>query len=139
MPKKKRSNTDIQYSPIVTQTCLGKDSVFRGRIKFTESVTIRGQYEGKIETSGFLFIEDGATVHADIRAGKVVVCGVVHGNINAKESVEMLSTCKIYGNITTAFLHIADGVVFEGQCKMITRSEEIDIFAEQTEQIRERY
>jgi cytoskeletal protein CcmA (bactofilin family) len=31
----------------------------------------------------------------------------------------MLATGQVYGNIRTAKLNIADGVVFEGKCEMI--------------------
>ena len=110
------------------RTTLGKETVFRGTMKFETSLKIDGTFEGEIESEGFLFIEDGASVRADVRVGSVVVGGVVHGNIVAKEMLEMLSTGKVYGNVTTAKLKIADGVVFEGKCEMIKNPDEIDIF-----------
>ena len=47
----------------------------------------------------------------------------------------MLSTGKVYGNIKTAKLKIADGVVFDGNCEMIKKDEEIDIFSARVEQL----
>ncbi len=41
----------------------------------------------------------------------------------------MLPTGKIYGNVRTAKLRIADGVVFEGKCEMIRNSDRVDIFS----------
>jgi cytoskeletal protein CcmA (bactofilin family) len=43
----------------------------------------------------------------------------VYGNIEAASRFEIHSTGKLYGNIRTAKLQIADGVVFEGTCEMI--------------------
>ena len=74
---------------------------------------------GEIVSTGFLYVEQGATITANIRVGSVVVGGTVKGNIEATEKLEMLSTGKVYGNIRTAKLKIADGVVFEGKCEMI--------------------
>lgn len=110
-------------------TTLGKETVFSGTMRFTSSLKIDGRFEGEIESSGCLHVEEGAYVRANIRVGSVVIGGVVHGNIVATEKLEMLSTGKVYGNVTTSRLKIADGVVFEGKCEMIKDPEEVDIFS----------
>ena len=61
---------------------------------------------------------------------------MVYGNIEASEKVEMLSTGKIYGNVRTAKLKIADGVTFEGKCEMIKRSDRIDIFSQPLQELK---
>jgi len=110
-------------------TTLGKETSFNGVLRFKESLKIDGTFEGEIESPGFLFIENGATVKANIKVGSVVVGGVVRGNIEASERLEMLRTGKVFGNIRTAKLNIADGVVFEGKCEMIKNPEKLDIFS----------
>ena len=110
-------------------TTLGKETSFNGVLRFKESLKIDGTFEGEIESPGFLFIENGATVKANIKVGSVVVGGVVRGNIEASERLEMLTTGKVFGNIRTAKLNIADGVVFEGKCEMIKNPEKLDIFS----------
>ena len=110
-------------------TTLGKETCFNGVLRFKESLKIDGEFEGQIESPGFLYIENGATVKADIKVGSVVVGGVVRGNIEASERLEMLATGKVFGNIRTAKLNIADGVVFEGKCEMIKNPEKLDIFS----------
>jgi cytoskeletal protein CcmA (bactofilin family) len=110
-------------------TTLGKETSFNGVLRFKDSLKIDGTFEGKIESPGFLYIENGATVKADIKVGSVVVGGVVRGNIEASERLEMLTTGKVFGNIRTAKLNIADGVVFEGKCEMIKNPDKLDIFS----------
>jgi cytoskeletal protein CcmA (bactofilin family) len=110
-------------------TTLGRETSFNGILRFKESLKIDGTFEGEIESPGFLYIENGATVKADIKVGSVVVGGVVRGNIEASERLEMLTTGKVFGNIRTAKLNIADGVVFEGKCEMIKNPEKMDIFS----------
>ena len=68
--------------------------------------------------------------------GSVVVGGTVRGNIEATEKLEMLSTGKVYGNIRTAKLKIADGVVFEGKCEMIRNPQAINIFSGSVDQLK---
>jgi cytoskeletal protein CcmA (bactofilin family) len=110
-------------------TRLGKDSRLKGNLRFSKSLKICGSFEGNIDSTGFLYIEEGAVVKADVIAQDVVVAGEVHGNIEAKALVEMLPTGKIYGNVRAAKLRIAEGVVFEGKCEMIRNVEGIDVFS----------
>ena len=124
MPK----NNDHKGLEKITTT-LGKETNFNGVLRFKESLKIDGTFEGEIESPGFLYIENGATVKANIKVGSVVVGGVVRGNIEASERLEMLTTGKVFGNIRTAKLNIADGVVFEGKCEMIKNPEKLDIFS----------
>lgn len=117
-------------------TTLGKETSFHGILKFRESLKIDGKFEGEIVSPGYLVIENGAVVTANIKVGSIVIGGVVRGNIEASEKLEMLNTGQVFGNIRTAKLKIADGVVFEGKCEMIKGPEGIDIFSAPADQLK---
>ena len=119
-------------------TTLGRETVFKGKMRFSDSLKIDGNFEGDIESSGFLYIDNGAIVNADIKVRAVVVGGIVRGNIDAAEKLEMLSTGQVFGNVKTSKLKIADGVVFEGKCEMIKSNFEIDVFSDTVEAIKEK-
>jgi len=108
----------------------------RGTLRFSTSVKLSGKFEGLIDSTGFLYIEDGAEVRADIKASSIVVGGVVYGNLEASEKIVMLPSGKIHGNVRTAKLKIADGVLFEGKCEMIKRGDAFDIFAAPVDQLK---
>jgi cytoskeletal protein CcmA (bactofilin family) len=117
-------------------TTLGRETEFNGVMRFRDSLKIDGAFSGEIVSSGFLYIEQGASITANIRVGSVVVGGTVRGNIEATEKLEMLASGKVYGNIRTAKLKIADGVVFEGKCEMIKNPQAINIFSGPVEQLK---
>ncbi len=117
-------------------TTLGKETAFNGVMRFKDSLKIDGSFTGEIVSSGFLYIENGANVTANIKVGSVVIGGVVRGNVEATEKLEMLTTGKVYGNIRTAKLKIADGVVFEGKCEMIRNHQAINIFSGPVDQLK---
>jgi cytoskeletal protein CcmA (bactofilin family) len=117
-------------------TTLGRETDFNGTMRFKDSLKIDGAFSGEIVSTGFLYIEQGATITANIHVGSVVVGGTVKGNIEAAEKLEMLSTGKVYGNIRTAKLKIADGVVFEGKCEMIRNPQALNIFSGPVEQLK---
>ncbi len=120
-----------------TTTRLSSGTVFKGKMKFTDSVSIGGRFEGEIRSSGFLYIEEGAEVHADVFAETVIIAGVVRGSVLATARLEMLSTGRIYGDVKASKLRIADGVVFEGKCRMLRNADAVDIFAAPVEQLKE--
>ena len=81
-------------------------------------------------------MEQGASITANIHVGSVVIGGTVKGNIEATEKLEMLSTGKVFGNIRTGKLKIADGVVFEGKCEMIKNPQAINVFSGPVDQLK---
>ena len=68
----------------------------------------------------------------------LIIGGYVKGNVEAKENLELLSTGQLFGDIKTAKLKIADGVVFEGKCEMIKNGEGIDIFSAKVDEIKKK-
>lgn len=93
---------------------------------------IRGKFDGNIEAKGSLYIADTAEVKAGtIKALNIVIAGTVNGDIEATDKIEMHSTAKVRGNIRTLKLRIADGVLFEGNCEMLSDSVSFDPFAQQ--------
>ncbi len=119
-----------------TDSRLGPGTRFNGVLRFSGSVTVAGEYEGEIQASGFLYIRDGASVKANVRAQRIIIGGTVHGNVEAVEEVEMLPGCTVYGNVRSGRVRIADGVIFEGRCEMLRNAESLDIFSAPLEQLR---
>jgi cytoskeletal protein CcmA (bactofilin family) len=114
------AKTRLQENAQVASTTLGAETLFSGTLRFKESLRIRGKFEGEIDATGRLYIDPEAVVTArSIRATSVVVGGTVHGDIEAADRIEMLASAKVYGNVRTARLRIADGVIFEGSCEMM--------------------
>ncbi len=117
-------------------TTLGRETAFKGKMEFTKTLKIDGKFEGEIDSSGSLYIEEGARVRADIKARSITIGGIVHGNVTAAEKLVILSTGRVIGNITASRLRIADGVIFEGKCIMIRDPESIDIFSGKVEKLK---
>lgn len=104
-------------------TLFAKDTEFNGDLSFTKSLQINGKFSGEITDGGYLIVDEGAEVRANIKSKTVILKGTVYGNIEAETKLEIHANGKLYGNIRTAQLKIADGVVFEGRCEMIKPSE----------------
>jgi cytoskeletal protein CcmA (bactofilin family) len=99
-------------------TLLGRGSEFEGKLSFEGTVRIDGKLSGEIFTDDVLIIGEGAEVNAEINVGAIIIEGTVHGNVNAKRSVEIHTPGRVHGNISTPSLFIEKGVIFEGNCQM---------------------
>jgi cytoskeletal protein CcmA (bactofilin family) len=102
---------------------LGEGTSFKGNLTFEGTVRIDGKLEGEIFTKDILVVGEGATVKATIHTGVLVVGGTVHGDIVAEKKVELHSSARLFGNLSTPLLSIAEGVIFEGSCTMGKRPE----------------
>lgn len=109
---------------------LGEDASFKGVMNFHKPLRIAGRYEGTIESDGFLFIEKGAEIKADINVKNVVVGGTVYGDIVAEESLLLQESGKVFGNIRTASLEVENGFEFRGKCEMLRDLMGVDIFSQ---------
>jgi cytoskeletal protein CcmA (bactofilin family) len=115
---KKNDYSDIKEGERVGTTFSSTTS-FSGELRFDSSLKIEGNFKGKIISKGHLIIGENAKVQANIKANSIVIAGEVRGDVEANDRLEMLPTGKLYGNIKTKKLKMADGVVFEGSCQML--------------------
>ncbi len=97
---------------------IGSDSIFVGMIGGSGHTIVLGRVEGNSELDGTLVIgEDGCWV-GDITAKHVVIAGQVEGSVTAREKMEIVSSAKIRGSLTSPFIAIAEGAVHEGEIHM---------------------
>jgi cytoskeletal protein CcmA (bactofilin family) len=95
---------------------VGKSVVFKGELSSSEDMTIDGRVEGTIDVRNHaLIIGPDADIRADITAGIVTVFGAVHGNIAARDKVEVRQTASVEGNILTPKLALTEGGTLRGR------------------------
>jgi len=99
------------------QTIIGEDSEFRGEVNVKETVRIDGFLEGDVRADWVIVGETGRIV-GNIDSRGTVVGGTVEGNIDADEIVELKHKSRVFGEIRTGKLAVAEGAVFEGQSRM---------------------
>ncbi len=104
------------------ETVVSSDIKFKGKMKFRSSLKIRGTFEGKIETEGFLIIGREAVVSADISAKIVSISGEVNGKIKASQGIHLHKNSRTRGDIITPDLMMEQGAFFNGTCIMDEKS-----------------
>lgn len=99
-------------------TVLADDIDFDGELSFQHRLLIKGIFRGGISADGDLYISEGASVDATVRAGTVSVKGRLNGDVHATRRLELFSSAALTGNIKTPDLIMQSGCTFNGTCKM---------------------
>ena len=107
---------DIKSSDV--EAFLGKNTSFEGKMSFEGMARLDGKFDGEIFSGDMLIIGETAIVNAEINVTTLVIDGKVSGNVSATGKIEIHSTGKLYGNITSPILVIEEGGLFDGTCKM---------------------
>ncbi len=97
---------------------LGKHSFFEGRLKLEGVFRLEGKVQGEIFHNGTLIMSETGIVKGKVEVSVLILNGMVEGEVNAKERIEIHAKGRLFGTISTPALVIQDGGVFEGNCKM---------------------
>jgi len=107
-------------NPDKVDTLVGNKTVFEGKLNAYGGIRIDGTVKGEIECQGVLVVGNAGKIEANVISDSAIVGGEVIGNITAKDRLEIISQGRVLGDIATSHLVIADGVTFEGACRMLT-------------------
>ena len=97
---------------------LGQGAEFIGKLIFSGSVRIDGNFQGEIFGQGSLVVGEGALVKADIAVKSVYISGDVQGNIEVKEKFSIHTTGKFLGDVHTPVFVMEEGAFFDGRSHM---------------------
>jgi cytoskeletal protein CcmA (bactofilin family) len=101
-------------------TIIGPDASFKGDFKFDSAAKVMGSIEGSIHGKGVIHIGDGCKCKAAIAAKEVLIEGVVEGNVEAGDRVELKLNGRITGDIVAAKMSMSDGASIDGYCRIGT-------------------
>jgi len=99
-------------------TVIADDLHIKGTITFATSLMIKGTLEGEIVSEGLLVVGPTAKIGARIVTKSLISHGEIKGDVTASEQVVLKQTAVQTGNITTPYIVVENGSVFNGSCVM---------------------
>ena len=94
------SNPVKTVSVPVEQATIGRSLVIKGEVSGTESLYIDGRIEGAVNFAGHrVTIGGNGSVAANISAREVVIIGVVQGNIQCTDRLDIRSQGSLTGDV----------------------------------------
>lgn len=101
-----------------SQSVIAADVEITGTIKSSGAIRIEGKLEGELVCTADAAIGKSAVIKGNISVNTIVIEGQIHGNITAKDKIEMKSTAKVHGDIKSKRLAVEDGVTFIGHSEV---------------------
>ena len=103
-----------------TAAWLGPSVTVKGEISGNEDLHIEGKVEGPISLGGHRLTvgRSGEVNAAELVAREVVIYGKVHGDIRARDRIEIKKDGSVTGDLTTARIMIEDGAYFKGSVEI---------------------
>lgn len=99
-------------------TIVGAGTVLTGDLEIKGTLRVDGRCEGKIVSSGDVVVGEGGVVVSNVEARNLQVAGTVKGEVKTSGVLEISPTGKVYGDIEVGKVIIAEGAIFQGQCRM---------------------
>ena len=99
-------------------TSIGETTEFTGSFSGGENIVVRGHVTGESIVSGAVVIAETGCWDGKLVADVVIVLGILNGDIEAREKIEIHSSAKIKGNISSPMVAIETGAVHEGHIDM---------------------
>lgn len=97
---------------------LGPEIAWKGSLSGSGGIRIEGSLDGDINLRGMLVIgQSGKVTGRTIKADMVIVSGAVQADITAQK-VEIRSTGRVWGNVTTASFATEEGAFLRGAVQM---------------------
>lgn len=81
-------------------------------------VVIDGEVTGSVETAQSLRIGNSAKIHASVVAQNAVIAGEIQGNLTVHDTLEVLASARLQGDISTKVVSIAPGASINGHLSM---------------------
>lgn len=112
-PKVKSEAPQIRVTSI-----LGANTTWKGTLSGEGGVRIEGSFEGEIDLDGLVVVDAKGKVTSEaIKAHRVIIAGAVRSDIQA-EKVEIRSTGRVWGDVTTASFATEEGAYLRGKIQM---------------------
>ena len=122
---KKIPSTDFSINSII-----GDSTEFRGVFNIKGPLRIDGAFVGKINSYGKVYIGKNGKAESIIIARNIVIGGTVKGDVFAEENVVILKQAEIIGNIYASSINMENGVIFDGECRILDKNEMKELIQE---------
>lgn len=97
-----------------TPTLISGDCTITGNIKSAHAIRIEGTILGDIEEAGNVVVSGSGLIDGNIEAKSLVVFGHIHGNVTARDFIEIKNSATVSGRLNAEKLSIERGAAYDG-------------------------
>lgn len=113
-----KDDNKVRVSNAQISTFIGVDTTVEGKLITSSSVRIDGTIIGGVIAEGTVVLSQSGQIQGNVMAENIIVSGVVDGNMEIRDKVNIEPTGEVYGDITTRKILVDEESVFQGKCNM---------------------
>lgn len=118
----KRKNAGI-HQPEGRTTLIAGDTELRGNLRFSGAVKVEGRVIGNIDADeGAVSVQQEGYVEGIIKAPRVLVNGVIVGDVHAFEHLQLGAEARVDGDLYYRFMEMVSGAQINGQLHYLGES-----------------
>lgn len=102
---------------------ISEECYFQGTLDLQGSIRVDGKLEGNVDNAKYVTVSKNGFMKGNISAEGVVIIGTLEGDICA-DSVEILSTAKLNGNVRSKKILIEGGAEVNASIKVVSKEKE---------------
>ena len=116
----KDSSKNGDFVSVISEGCY-----FQGTLDLQGSIRVDGKFEGDVDNAKYVTVSKNGFMKGNISAEGVVIIGTLEGDICA-DSVEILSTAKLNGNVRSKKILIEGGAEVNASIKVVSKEIEAE-------------
>ena len=98
-------------------TCIiAKGTIIEGKITTSENMRIDGTVKGEVHCEKRLVMDAGGLIEGNLHAGESTIKGRVVGTVTVANTLHLLESSFIKGDIKAKKLHVEEGAKYDGKC-----------------------
>ena len=105
-------------------TIIGPNTTLKGDIDTGGFTRIDGNVMGNVNASGRVVVGERARIKSNVSGTAITIGGVVCGNVIAEESLLILSTALVMGDIITRRIQVDNGCLIQGKVLVCSDEDE---------------
>lgn len=110
-------STPSVSAPESGATCvIAKGTVIEGKVTTSENIRIDGVIKGEVHCEKKLVMDAEGLIEGNIYAGESTIKGKVQGTVTISNTLHLLESSFIKGDIKAKKLHVEEGAKYDGKC-----------------------
>ena len=102
-----------------TRVAVGRSVNVSGKLIFHEPVRIEGRFKGEVRSVELVVVGEDGMIEGKVYAPRLLIMGELRGDLVGCDRVVLGPRAKVFGNIDTRSLTVAEGAYFEGNVRMM--------------------
>ena len=105
-----------------TRVAVGRNVNISGKLIFHEPIRIEGRFRGEVRSPDLVVIGEEGMIEGKVYAPRILIMGELRGDVVGCDRLALGPRAKVFGNIETRTLTVAEGAYLEGNVRTMRDS-----------------